>query len=169
MELITPKKAVLQSYLNAIEEYKQNNIHTYSFLNPDNYDIFEYMENSRTGKDLPEGYVKGTYLWLVDKDEFIGEVCIRHDLTDSLLRFGGNIGYGVRYSKWNQGYGTLMLSKALEYARESIGLTRVLLTCNDDNYGSSIVIERSGGVLQDKIVNTINGIDRITRRYWIEL
>lgn len=86
---------------------------------------------------MPNGYVKATYLWLIDDDEFIGEVSIRHSLTDSLLFFGGNIGYGVRYSKWNNGIGTTMLSMALNYAKEVIGLNKVLITCNDDNLRSA--------------------------------
>lgn len=169
MELIIPSKKYYQSYIDAIKEYKDHNVYTYDFLDVTEYDIFEYIENSRTGHNLPDGYVKATYLWLVHSDEFIGEVSIRHNLTDALLRFGGNIGYGVRYSRWNKGIGTIMLSMALKYTKDAIGLNKVLITCNDNNYGSAGVIEKNGGVLQDKIVNTIDGADRITRRYWIEI
>lgn len=62
-----------------------------------------------------------------------------------------------------------MLSKAIAYAKDALGLSRVLITCDDDNYGSARVIEKNGGVLQDKITNKIDGVDVITRRYWIEL
>lgn len=169
MDLITPDKKYYQSYVNAINEYHSHNVDTYDFLDVSSCDIFDRIENCRTGKDLPDGYVKATYLWLTDHNEFIGEVSIRHSLTDSLLRFGGNIGYGVRYGKWNQGFGTLMLTEALKYAKEVIGLHKVLITCNDSNLGSARIIEKNGGLLQDKIVNTIDGVERITRRYWIEL
>ena len=100
---------------------------------------------------------------------FLGEIAIRHTLTDALLRFGGNIGYGVKYSAWNKGVGTKMLSLALEYARENLSLEKVLITCNDNNASSVKVIEKNGGVLEDKIVNVIEGQRRITRRYWIQL
>ncbi len=169
MELVTPSEKYYQSYIDAIEEYEQNNIDTYDFFDISKYDIFEKMEDYRTGRNLPEGYVKATYFWLVDKDEFIGEISIRHSLTDSLLRFGGNIGYGIRYSYWNKGIGTIMLSKALVYAKDVLGLNKVLITCNDNNFGSARVIEKNGGILQDKIINTIDGVDRLSRRYWIEL
>lgn len=168
MELIIPSKKYHLSYIQAIKEYNDHNVHAYDFLDVTKYDIFEQIENFRNGTNIPDGYVKATYLWLVDGDEFIGEISIRHSLTDALLRFGGNIGYGVRYSRWNKGIGTIMLSLALKYAKEVIGLNKVLVTCNDNNYGSAGVIEKNGGVLQDKIVNTIDGVDRITRRYWIE-
>lgn len=169
MELLLPDKKYYQSYIDAINEYQSHNVTTYEFMDVDSYDIFKRIKDFRDGNNLPAGYVKGTYLWLVDADEFVGEVSIRHSLTDSLLRFGGNIGYGVRYSKWNQGIGTIMLSKALIYAKEKIGLSKVLITCNDDNYSSARVIEKNGGLLQDKVKNTIDGVDRITRRYWVEI
>lgn len=167
MELIIPTEKYYQSYIDAIHEYKVNNVNTYDFLDVSRYDIFKRVEDYRLGRNLPENYVSGTYLWLVDGDDFIGEISIRHSLTEALLRFGGNIGYGVRYSKWNKGLGTIMLSKALRYAKEVIGLDKVLITCNDDNLGSIRVIEKNGGVLQDKIINVIDDTKRTTRRYWI--
>ena len=169
MELVKPSIQYYQSYIEAIKEYKQNSIDTYDFLDVDKYDIFERMENLHTGKNLPDGYVKATYFWLVDDDEFIGEISVRHSLTDSLLRYGGNIGYGIRYSQWNKGLGTIMLSKALDYARDVLGLSKVLITCNDNNYGSARVIEKNGGKLQDKIKNIIDGVEILSRRYWIEI
>ena len=169
MELVTPSEKYYQSYIDAIEEYKQNNIHTYDFFDVSKGDMFERMEDYRTGRNLPDGYVKATYFWMVDNDEFIGEISVRHSLTYSLLRFGGNIGYGIRYSHWNKGIGTIMLSKALAYAKDVLGLDKVLITCNDGNCGSARVIEKNGGILQDKIINTIDGVDRLSRRYWIEL
>ncbi len=169
MELILPSRKYYDSYAAAISEYKDQGIDTYAFMDIGKYDVFEKFENYRIGKDLPDNYVAATYLWLVGRDEFIGEISIRHSLTDSLMRFGGNIGYGIRYSKWNNGFGTMMLAMALGYAKETLGLEKVLITCNDDNIGSARVIEKNGGSLQDKIVNVIDGVERLTRRYWITI
>lgn len=169
MKLILPSEKYYQSYIGAINEYQSNHVDTYEFLDVKSYNIFKRIEDFRNGNNLPDGYVKATYLWLIDDNEFIGEVSIRHSLTDSLLRFGGNIGYGIRFSKWNQGFGTMMLSMSLKYAKEVIGLDKVLITCNDNNYGSAHVIEKNGGILQDKIVNMIDGAEQLTRRYWIQI
>ncbi len=169
MKLILPNHKYYQSYIEARNEYKDQKVTTYEFLEGSEADIFKRIEDYRLGNDLPETHVKATFLWLVDEDEFIGEISIRHELNDALLRFGGNIGYGVRYSFWNKGYGTKMLELTLKYAKEEVGLSKVLITCNDDNYGSAQVIENNGGILQDKILNNINGVTRITRRYWINL
>ena len=169
MELLIPEKKYYQSYIDATREYKENHVDSYDFTEIEQDQLFGRMEDFRLGRNLPENYEPGTYLWLVDHDEFVGEVSIRHRLTEPLLRFGGNIGYGVGFSQWNLGYGSIMLAKALVYASEVIGLEKVLLTCNDTNIGSARVIEKNGGVLQDKIKDIIKGKERLTRRYWIVL
>ena len=85
-----------------------------------------------------------------------------------MFNYGGHIGYFIRYSKWNKGYGSKMLSMTLERAKK-LGLKKVLITCNDDNFASIKVIEKNGGILENKVTNNINGKELLTRRYWIEL
>ncbi len=169
MELIKPDKKYYNSFLEAVKEYKENNVMTYQFFECDIENIFIRMQELEDGINLPEGWVTGTYLWMVDGDEFVGEVNIRHKLTEDLLKLGGHIGYGVRYSRQNEGIGTKMLSLALKYAKDELGLDKVLLTCNDDNYASIKVIENNNGMLQDKVQNTIDNYTWTTRRYWIDL
>ena len=167
IQLVFPNEKYLDSYKKAIEEYKENNITTYNFKEITE-DMFEQIENNRKGINLKPGRVASTYYWLIENNEFIGQITIRHELNDDLLNYGGHIGYGVRYSKYNQGYGTLMLSLALKKSKE-LGLDKVLITCNDDNYGSARVIEKNGGILENKVKNIIDGEEIITRRYWINL
>ena len=93
---------------------------------------------------------------------------IRHYLNENLRQGGGHIGYGIRFSEWKKGYGTLMLRLALEKAK-NIGITTALITCDDDNYGSAKVMENNGFVLQDKVPNVVNGKAITTRRYTKEL
>jgi len=169
MELIIPSRDYYVSYLKAIHEYNLHGVRTGSFLGMESWNFYELVENYRTGKNMPDNFICRTVLWLVDNGEFIGEIMIRHGLDTALKRIGGHIGYAVKYSHWNKGYGTLMLSMALTFAGENFDFQRVLVTCNDDNYGSARVIEKNGGVLQDKVINVINGKERLTRRYWIEL
>lgn len=169
MELVLPDRRYDASYREAIAEYRRQQLNTDVFLGASEDDAYARFEDYRLGRDLPPRYVKATHLWLVEGDRFLGEVSIRHELTDALLRFGGHIGYGVRYTEWNRGIGTAMLALALRYAREQLGLTRVLVTCNDENIGSARVIEKNGGVLWDRLFQQIDGVKRVTRRYWIPL
>lgn len=169
LALDLPHRRCYDSYMEAVREYQEYQVITYDFANLPMRELFEFFENFRYGRNLPQGHVPATYLWLTDEEEFIGEVSIRHELTDSLHRLGGHIGYGVRFSKWGRGYATVMLCMALEYARTRIGLRRCLITCNDDNYASAVVIEKNGGLLQDIIIERSGTKERKTRRYWVEL
>lgn len=168
MKLILPDPVYLDSYREAVKENKDNNVKESCFANPDQPDLFEKFRNNRLGINLQPGWVKQTSYWLIDNEQFIGEIGIRHELNDFLINYGGHIGYGIRHSKWGQGYGTKMLTLALKEAKK-MGLKRVLITCDDDNYGSAKVIENNGGVLENIVENNIYGEIIHTKRYWIDL
>jgi len=108
--------------------------------------------------------VPETFWWLVEGDEFIGVTSVRHELTESLRKVGGHIGYAIRPSKRRMGYGRLILELALEKAKE-LGLRRVLVTCDADNIASRKIIESNGGVLEDEI--EADGVRKL--RSWIDL
>lgn len=168
MKLVYPNKKYLNSYKQAVEEFKTNNVTTYFFDDPNEIDVIKLSYNNRKGIDLKPTYVPQTSFWLIDNEEFIGKIDIRHSLTPSLINYGGHIGYAVRYSKWNMGYGTKMLNMGLKKAKK-MGLNKVLITCNNDNFGSAKVIENNGGKLENVIENIIDEKKIFTRRYWIEI
>jgi predicted acetyltransferase len=126
----------------------------------------EGLEQQATGKYLPPGHVPSTFLFAFDGPRIVGRVAIRHALNDFLLRVGGHVGYVVVPEFRRQGYATAILRHALEIARQRLGLTRVLATCDEDNIGSIRTIEKNGGVLE----NVVTGPDLNTpkRRYWID-
>ncbi len=167
IKLIVPNEEYLQSYTEAYNEYVDNNVSTYSFTDTSSGDIFAKFDRYRNERDLPPDRVGEDKFWLVDDEKkyFIGEIAIRHRLNDALAQRGGHIGYGVRYSEWNRGYGTQMLALALEKAKE-MHISPVLITCNDDNLASARVMEKNGFVLGDKIITSTDGEERLTRRYW---
>jgi predicted acetyltransferase len=79
-----------------------------------------------------------------------------------LFKFGGHIGYGVRPSYRRQGFATEILRQSLTYIH-GLGVTEVLVTCDEDNLGSIKVIESQGGVLE----NEVEFEGTLKRRYWI--
>ena len=113
---------------------------------------------------LPEGLVHCTYRWIVEDDEVLGAIALRHELNDFLLRAGGHIGYGIRPSARRRGLATFALGAVLPYAAK-LGLPRVLVTCNVANEGSRRTIERNGGELEDIRDTEIGRL----RRYWITI
>lgn len=167
IRLIVPNEEYLRSYKEAYNEYSDNGISTYFFTDPSSCDIFAKFDRYRKERNLPPDRVGEDKYWLVDDEKmyFIGEVAIRHRLNDALEQRGGLIGYGVRYSEWNHGYGTKMLELALEKAKE-MHISPVLITCNDDNIASARVMEKNGFTLRDKITVSRDGKVLLTRRYW---
>ena len=97
-------------------------------------------------------------------DCLIGVFSLRLELVGCLINHGGNIGYFIRPSKRNMGYGTKVLRCAMDEALK-YGLDRVLVTCRASNIGSSKVIINNGGVLE----NIYYDKDEEICRYWIDL
>lgn len=172
-ELIAPTARLHQSWLRSRDEWGRGTHQDGSGLRPedevDTPDGFaawvrRLLSQSDPAAPLPEGTVPCTYWWIVEGDEMLGAIALRHELNDFLLRAGGHIGYGVRPSARGRGLATSALGEVLGHAGK-LGLTRVLITCNVANDASRRTIERRGGELED-IRDTELG--RL-RRYWITL
>jgi predicted acetyltransferase len=172
LELIPPDLAYQESFLAAVQEYQAEDLPNYRQLDIEQLrsDFSSYVEqikNEAKGINLPEGHVPHTLLWLVDGDEYIGRVDIRHELNDFLQREGGHIGYDVRPSKRRQGYGKVALELGLQKAAE-LGLNEVLVTCDVTNVGSNKIIQGNGGRLENT-VPVMDSTQPDKNRYWISL
>jgi predicted acetyltransferase len=102
----------------------------------------------RADAPRPASFVPATILWMADGDEYLGQISLRHELTDLLLTWGGHIGYSVRPSARRRGHATRALQLMLPLCAER-GIDPVLVTCDVDNVGSRRTIEKNGGVYED--------------------
>ena len=129
--------------------------------------MIKRVEEVETGKNL-EGYSSSSTYWLYDdeKDEIIGASNLRHYLTEEGLKTWGHIGYGIRPSKRNKGYGTKLLQMTLEKAK-GIRLGRVLLGAYVDNIASWKVMEKCGAEFEKIVIEEETGLQ--IKRYWISL
>ncbi|MBL7259288.1 GNAT family N-acetyltransferase [Paractinoplanes lichenicola] len=109
-------------------------------------------------------WVHCTYRWIVEDDDYLGSISLRHTLNDMLLEVGGHIGYGIRPSARRRGLASWALGETLQAAR-ALGLDRVLITCNPTNVASARVIESHGGAYED--TRTTGAFT--VKRYWITL
>ena len=175
MQLVLPDAKYKTSFLQALDEYLKETVL------PSTQDLFlldkKSLEKDFTtyvnklideshGKNLPSGYVSHTSYWLIDNNECIGRVDIRHVLNEHLLRIGGHIGYDICPAKRNQGYGKELLKLALLKAKE-LGLTKVLITCDETNIPSKKIIEANGGVFENSVEQGAGLPKKL--RYWISL
>lgn len=118
---------------------------------------------------LPEGKVIATqFLSIRESDgKLIGMIQVRHYLNEYLRSFGGHIGYSVRPSERRKGYAKEQLRLCLAWCRETLGLDKVLITCNTSNEGSRRTILSAGGVYESTAHEPDRDVD--LERYWIEL
>jgi predicted acetyltransferase len=127
-------------------------------------EMFAKLEDEDAGRNLQPGRVPHTMLYGFIDGEIIGRVSVRHTLNESLRKRGGHIGYAVAPKYRGKGYATEMVRQALSFCK-SLGLTSIMVTCADDNAPSWKVIEKFGGVLQDKVWDDED--EEAIRRYWI--
>jgi len=169
MELVLPSLKYKSKFLEASEESKHEKGDTRLSQAQENESFEDYVKRANDnakGINVPKGFVPATTFWLIDKNDLIGRVQMRHMLNESLLKENGHIGYYIRPSKRRMGYGKEILKLALLEAKK-LGLRKVLITCDDNNLASQKIIEANGGILENIIEIEINKPK--TRRYWITI
>lgn len=172
MKLITLTSSYKTQWKSLISEFEENKeklipLAMKGYANTFEEFLIEAYNNSK-GIDLPHGFVPSDIYFLVDDDSkyLIGAINIRHYLNDYLLKYGGNIGYGIRPSKRKKGYASEMLKLALKKCIE-LNMKEVLITCNKENIASAKTIIKNGGILENEISDEND--DTVTQRYWIKL
>ncbi len=169
MHLTKPTMEYAKSFSLAMEEYHKN--HEDGFLNEvgSPQTAAEYVALTRKheqGRDLPKDWIPYSVFWLIDNNEYIGQLTVRHILTDHLRNVGGHVGYHIRPSKRKLGYGKKLLELALPKIRE-LGIYKVLITCDESNIASRKIIEHSGGVLEKSNPQDDGKSNKLL--YWIKV
>lgn len=109
--------------------------------------VLQEMIDYAQGRNLPEGFVSETFLFLWDDDEIVGQFRIRHHLCESLRAGGGHIGYFIGKQHRGKGYGKEGLRLTLEIARSIIPENEIYLRVNRDNPASLRVMMANGGYI----------------------
>lgn len=147
--MITLKEADIR-YRKDIEEFRNETLTTEKRISggvalEEADDIIKWFE----GEYVPHyGKVKeAVYLAFNEKDRMVGIADIRLERNEFIDNYAGQIGYTVRPSERKKGYATQILTELVKKADE-LGMKNLLVTCNENNTGSSRVIEKAGGRLE---------------------
>lgn len=170
LKLVLPKAEYESACLTYRKEFEQDNefMHgTSGLAHAESFDAWlRDVEDGQYENNLLDNRVPATtYLVVtVDTNYLVGMVNIRHRLNDYLKTIGGHIGYSVRKSERQRGYATEMLGLALEKCK-TLGIPRVLITCDQDNFASAKTIKNNQGQLSQSFMHEGTMIEH----YWIEL
>ena len=168
MELIFPTIEHKQAALDYRQEHidcGEAHIHGSSgFMKADDYESWNEKITWNKTEASPD-WVTGSVYFAIENDKILGTIAVRNYLNEELLNTGGHIGYGIRPSERLKGYGTKMLSLALEKCRE-LDIAKVLVTCDKVNTASAKTAMKNGGVLENEFIEDDGNI---VQRYWIFL
>lgn len=166
IHLERPSERHRESFLRALVELREEGLPWWS---GGDLDLAERDFAALVAKRLAEaspadaGRVPKTHLWAIGAEQFVGRIAIHHALDDALRVSGGHIGYDTVPSFRGRGVATEMLRLALPVARD-LGLSEVLLTCDDTNAASIRVIEKCGGALRE---TRVLDAKRPAKRYYV--
>lgn len=121
-----------------------------------------FVNNTKSKETVPNGFVTAHTFLLLKNTKVIGIVNARHELNDYLRNFGGHIGYSILKNERRKGYGKLLLNYACNFLF-SLGLEKILITCDNENVASKKTIEACGGILENEILEG----ESTTLRFWI--
>jgi predicted acetyltransferase len=167
MFLVEPTNQYKDSFLDGLREFQQEGLLLHDNLSTLTRDFSSFLDQVRNEQDptrIAPDWVPTTRFWLIDNDLFIGNLSIRHHLNAFLLKVAGHIGYQVRPSMRNRGYGKAILHLGVQKAHD-FGIAPVLVTCDETNIASKKVIEYNGGQFENAV--TIDGSPIKKLRYWI--
>ena len=105
-------------------------------------------------KDGPQ-----TVFWLIIDDIPVGVGKLRYQLNNNIEKSKGNIGYAIRHSQRNRGYGKTILKELLKKIKET-NIKEILIICKEKNIVSRKIIEANNGKLK--------GIYKKKCQYWIK-
>jgi len=173
LTLVQPSEeheTIVMDYRRELLDAGENMIHGAPFLE-EFEDYSQWLRLARCDFSVSpktKGWVDATTLLALSEDDskMVGIINIRHRLTEYLQKFGGHVGFSVRPGEREKGYATDILHQALDYCKQDLGLTEVMLGCHTENEASRRTIVKCGGVLE---CERLYEDGKPMQVYWIKL
>ena len=172
--LVKPDLMYFEQYNDMMQEWQKSNTRIAPwFLNApfetlERFaDFIKMLDNCENGI-LEKRFCSTTSYFVIDEnDRLVGASSLRHHLTIEGFNTFGHIGFGVRPSERNKGYGTEILNLMITEAKNK-KIRNVLLGAESSNTASCKVIEKCSGKFENAVVNPSDSSETINR-YWIKI
>lgn len=170
MKLISPTVDLQSEFLSFYQDFVQNDAPNAEYYGQGSIDFPHYVKQlneEEQGINLRDGYVPCSHYWLVDEAcNILGVIRVRHNIDNEFLKLeAGHIGYDIAPSFRGLGHGKVMLKLALLKAK-ALGITKALITANEDNFASRKVIEANGGQFENIVKGKV--FQTSLARYWVD-
>lgn len=168
------RKAEALEYLEEHKKYNSDIKGTgemYKCINGISYEEWlarlKKMKDANYAKSINRCPSETFFLIRSEDNRIIGMINIRYNLNETMLKFGGHIGYGIRPTERRNGYNKINLYLGLIKAKEDFKLDKVMLDCSIDNLGSDNTIKALGGILERSEIDPSD--NTLTNVYWIDV
>ena len=113
---------------------------------------------------IAEGFQTPRMTWtfaMTRAGKVIGSIALKREESDLVRQTGdAEFGYVLRRDAWGQGLATEAAGAVLRWARQELGITRLIATCRPENIGSVRVLEKLGlsqigYLVGDKIIDGV--------------
>jgi predicted acetyltransferase len=154
ISLEPPSEKYLESFFQAMAEFEgEGNPQISETMTREQFPAYvQKLHDQSVGKNLKEGHMPSKEYWIIDAEGYAGRIILGLTFTPDPDRLGNHVGYAVRPSKRRKGYATKALQCLLDEARK-LKIYKLMPICDPSNLASRKVIERSGGVLLDRLPN----------------
>ncbi len=167
LQLIHPDISHKDQWEDIISEWNSWEKYSYVpwplFRGEDFDEFFSLLEKDRNGDNFEK--TTRTLFFCFDDSLLVWALELRHDIShENFYEVGGHIGFCVRPTQRRKWYAKEILRLGLNEARK-LWISKVLLTCSDDNIWSYKTIESNGWIFER--FSEKDGVKK--RRYGIDL
>lgn len=157
------------AFLAGLKDWVGEDLTWYTFVWKEGISHAEHLKTLESQKDIHQiakDRVPATMFYAFVNDQIVGRLSLRHNLNDFLMMYGGHFGYAVSPKHRKKGYATEIFRQGLDHCKK-FGLHTILITCAEDNIASKKLIEKFGGVLENRVL--VPDINEYRLRYWLKI
>lgn len=170
MKLVNPTDKYKESYLDLIRCAKENgDIFEMgnAYRENESFDeMIKRLKNRAKGKNIAKLDVPSSMKWIIENDEIVGTIDLRHLLNKNYFERLGHVAYYIHPQKRGKGYATNALKLAIKWYKKR-AINKILITCYSDNEASKKVILKNGGIFEKRVPDSRS--NKTINRYLINI